>query len=153
MEIRKANKTDKSEVQILMDELNVFRKKIFRTENKEFHERIKPYSPLEDIDFDDSFFFIAINDNNKVIGFIQGTIDQRENHKLSKLGYIDEFFVKDEFRGKGIAKNLFSELENEFKKLGCNHITTHTDFENELSQQFYLQVGMNKTTIELWKKL
>ncbi len=30
-------------------------------------------------------------------------------------------------------------------------MTTHTDFENELSQKFYLQAGMNKTTVELWK--
>ncbi len=85
--------------------------------------------------------------------FIQGSVHQRKNHQLSKLGYIDELYVKEEARGQGVAKNLFSELESEFKKQGCDHITTHTDFENELSQQFYLQAGMHKATIELWKEL
>jgi ribosomal protein S18 acetylase RimI-like enzyme len=153
MSIRKANKTDKVPIQALMDELNLYRKKIFSSENQEFHERINPYKNLEDQDFDESFIFVATDGDSKIVGFIQGSMSQRNNHRLSKLGYIDELYVQEEFRGKGFAKNLFSELESEFKKQGCDHITTHTDFENELSQQFYLQNGMNKTTVELWKKL
>jgi ribosomal protein S18 acetylase RimI-like enzyme len=153
MIIRKANKTDKAHVQILMDELNLYRKDIFSSDNQEFHKRINPYSLLKDIDFDESLIFVATNDSDQIIGFIQGSIEERKNHKLNKLGYIDEFYVQKESRGKGAAKNLFLELESEFKKNCCNHMTTHTDFENELSQQFYLHVGMNKATIEFWKKL
>jgi ribosomal protein S18 acetylase RimI-like enzyme len=153
MIIEKANKTDKQQIQALMDELNDYRKKIFSEETKDFHERINPYKPLEDEDFDESVFFVSKDESNKIVGFIQGTIHQRKNHKLSKLGYIDELFVQESTRGKGVAKNLFSELEFVFKNQGCDHITTHTDIENSLSQQFYLQAGMRKTTIELWKTL
>ena len=138
MEIRKANKTDKDGIQALMDELNTYRQNTFSFENKKFHERTNPYPPLEDSIFDENFFFIAIDDDSRIVGFIQGSIHQRKNHKLSKLGYLDKLFVKSEFRRKGIAKSLFSELESEFRKQGCNHMTTHTDAENELSQQFYL---------------
>jgi ribosomal protein S18 acetylase RimI-like enzyme len=109
--------------------------------------------PLEDKCFDENLIFVATDNTDKIVGFIQGGIHQRNNHKLNKLGYLDELYVKEEARGKGAAKNLFSELESEFKKQGCDHITTHTDFENELSQQFYLQAGMSKSTIELWKRL
>lgn len=150
---KKANKTDRLQIQVLMDELNEYRKKIFSKETKDFHQRINPYKPLEEEDFNESIFFIAKDESNKVVGFIQGTIHERKNHKLSKLGYIDELYVQESTRGKGVAKNLFKELEFEFKKQGCDHITTHTDMENELSQQFYLLAGMRKTTIELWKKL
>lgn len=153
MIIRKANKTDKAQIQALMDELNLYRKKIFSSENQKFHERIKPYAPLDDKDFAESHLFVAVDDSEKIVGFIQGSVHQRKNHQLSKLGYIDELYLKEESRGQGVAKNLFSELESDFKKQGCDHITTHTDFENELSQQFYLQSGMNKATIELWKEL
>jgi len=153
MIIRKASKTDKVQIQALMDELNLYRKKIFSSVNQEFHERINPYAKLEDKDFDESIIFIATDDSDKIVGFIQGSLNQRINHKLNKLGYIDELYVQEEARGKGAAKNLFLELESEFKNQGCNHMTTHTDFENELSQQFYLQSGMNKATVELWKKL
>ena len=153
MIIRKANKTDKAQIQALMDELNLYRKKIFSSDNQKFHDRINPYPLLEDKDFDESYIFVAVDDSEKIVGFIQGSTDERKNHKLSKLGYIDELYVQEEARGQGIAKNLFSELESEFRKQGCDHMTTHTDFENELSQQFYLQNGMSKTTIELWKNL
>jgi len=153
MIVRKANKTDKDQIQALMDELNLYRKNIFSSTNQKFHERINPYSPLEDKDFDKSYIFVAIDDSKKIVGFIQGSIHARKNHRLNKLGYIDELYVQEEARGQGIAKNLFSELESEFKKQGCDHLTTHTDFENELSQQFYLQSGMHKATIELWKEL
>lgn len=150
--IRKANKNNKAGIQVLMNSLNLYRERIFKEENKEFHKRNNPYSALKDGDFKKSIFFVAV-DGKKIIGFIQGTIQQRKNHKLGKLGYIDELFVNNEFRGKGVAEHLFLELEKELKKQGCDHLITHTDFENDLSQKFYLKIGMNKTTIELWKKL
>lgn len=153
MIVRKATETDKIQVQALMDELNLFRKKIFSTDNQKFHERISPYLELDGKDFDDSYIFVAVDDFEKIVGFIQGSIHSRKDHKLDKLGYIDELYVNEEARGKGVAKNLFSELEVEFKKQECNHITTHTDFENEPSQQFYLHLGMHKATIELWKEI
>lgn len=152
MIIKRANKSDKVAIQVLMDGLIFYREKIFKTENKEFHKRINSYPALKDGDFKKSIFIVAV-DKEEIIGFIQGTIQQRKDHKLSKLGYIDELFLKDEFRGKGAAKILFKELEKEFKFQGCDHLITHTDFENLFSQKFYLKVGMNKTTVELWKKL
>ncbi len=153
MTIKKANKTDKQEIQVLMDELNEYRKNIFSNDTKDFHERINPYKKLEDDDFENSIFFVAKDASNNVIGFIQGTIHERKNHKLHNLGYIDELFVKESFRGKGVAKNLFTELETEFKKQNCDSLTTHTDIENDLSANLYLKSGMKKTTIEFWKKL
>ncbi len=122
MVIRKANKTDKIQIQTLMGELNLYRKKIFSSDNQKFHERINPHEPLEDKDFDERFIFIAIDDSGEVTGFIQGSIDVRKNHKLRKLGYIDGLYVREEVREQGIAKNLFSELESEFKKQGCDNL-------------------------------
>ncbi|MBL4695051.1 GNAT family N-acetyltransferase [Candidatus Gracilibacteria bacterium] len=153
MSIRKANKTDKVQIQTLMNELNLYRKNIFSPDNQKFHERLTPYPPLQDADFDESLIFVAANDSAQIVGFIQGSVEERKNHKLSKLGYIDEIYVQKEARGQGVAKNLFSELQSEFKNQGCDHMTTHTDFENELSQQFYSKAGMHKATVELWQKL
>jgi GNAT superfamily N-acetyltransferase len=57
------------------------------------------------------------------------------------------------YRGQGVAKLLFEALEKEFKKQGCNHITTHTDAENTLSRSFYEKNGMSEVTVEYWKKI
>lgn len=45
MVIEKANKTDMSQIQILMDEFNEYRKKIFGEETRDFHS-CKNYSRL-----------------------------------------------------------------------------------------------------------
>lgn len=87
------------------------------------------------------------------VGFIQGTIDERKNHRLNKLGYTDELYVQNEYRGQGVAEKLFAELEKEFVARGCNHLVTRTDAENTLAQQFYVKIGMSAVTVELWKKL
>lgn len=152
MKIRRANLTDKSGIQILMDELNLYCENNVQGQNEEFHKRTKPNAKLSDKDFESSYIFIAISDKN-VIGYIQGTIHQRKNHELSNLGYVDELFVKDGFRGDGIAEKLFIKLAKEFKKQGCDHITTHTNFENQLAQRFYSKIGMREVTIEYWKKI
>lgn len=153
MFIRKANKTDKTQIQDLMDELNLYRKSIFNSDNQSFHERIKSHSKLQDKDLDETLIFVAVNNSENIVGFVQGGIHQRNNHKLNKLGYVDELYMKEEVRGRGVAKKLFSKLESKFKEQECDHMTTHTDFENQLSQGFYLQAGMSKVTVELWKEL
>ena len=120
MHVRKANKTDKIQIQALDEELNLYRRNNFSPSTKEFHERVNPYEPVMDNDFTDSVIFVAIDEDDTIVGFVRGSVTERSNHKLSKLGYIDELFVKEEARGKGAAKELFSALESEFKSHGCD---------------------------------
>ena len=152
MIIRKADKSDKIELQKLMIDLENYRKWIFTNENKKFHEK-KTNSILKDYDFDESIIFICFSELWLAIWFIYGTIHERKNNKLDKLWFIDELYVKSEYRLKWIAKSLFIELENEFRNKSCNHIITHTDFENELSNNFYSKLWMNNVTLELWKEI
>jgi ribosomal protein S18 acetylase RimI-like enzyme len=153
MQIRPAKLSDKDQIQHLMNELNSYRSSIFSKENKEFHQRVNPYSSLSDDDIENTIIFVAEDTSNQIIGFIQGSIHQRKNHKLSKLGSIDELYIQPELRKSGLASTLFQLLETELRKRGCDHMTTFTDFENQLSQNFYTKLGMQKATIEFWKKL
>lgn len=153
MSIRIGQKSDRLQIQALMEELNVYRSKIFNPDNQEFHKRIQAYSPLVDEDFERTFIFVATEDSGIIVGFIQGRIDQRPQHSLYALGCIDELYVQEHYRGKGFAAGLYEELVSVFKEKGCDHLITHTDAENELSQKFYKQNGMSVATLELWKKL
>lgn len=142
----------KKDIQNLMDELNIYRENNFSTNTKNFHQRINPYNKLCDEDFDNWIFFI-VKDNEKIVWFINWNIYERKNHKLNKLGYIEELYIKNEYRWKWLAKKLFDELEKEFKNKWCNHITTHTDQENKLSRKFYEKSWMKEATIEFWKEI
>ena len=44
-------------------------------------------------------------------------------------------------------------VDDEFKNQWCDHIVTHTDNENILSQNFYKNNGLKPVTIELWKAI
>lgn len=149
--IRKAIKDDIPVIQKMMDELNAHRSKIYSDETREFHDRVNDYPPLTETDLNDSILLVA--EDHGVLGYIQGSIHQRKNHKRSKLGSLDELFVHESARGKGIAQELFSALEKELKNSGCDHLVTHTDYENLGAQQLYQKMGMNIATIELWKPL
>jgi ribosomal protein S18 acetylase RimI-like enzyme len=153
MNIQPAKLSDKEQIQNLMNELNSYRKSLFSQENIEFHQRVNPYPPLSESDLEDTIIFVAEDSSNSIVGFIQGTIHFRKNHKLSKLGSIDELYIQPELRKSGLATELFQLLETELRTRGCDHLTTFTDFENQLSQNFYTKLGMQKATIEFWKKL
>ena len=150
--IRKTTTKDLSQIQKLMDVLNNSREKNFSKQNKPFHKRLKQYPKLKKSDIENDIFLVAVDDN-KIVGFIWGSIHRRRSHKLSKLGYIEEICVDKKIRSKGLGKKLLKFLEEEFTKLGCDHVTTHTDWENKPAQKLYSKSGMNKVTVEYWKRI
>ncbi len=153
MPIRKAEKTDLAELQILGARLDSYRSVNFSDATKKFHDRINAHPSFAENDFDKSIIFVSTNESGKLVGFIRGSLSKRKDHVLNNLGCIDEFYVIEEVRGTGVAANLFKALETEFKTLGCDHLITHTDFENELSRKFYVNAGMIPATVEFWKEL
>jgi len=152
IEIKQAKTGYLAQIQKLMDSLNDIRERGFSKQNKKFHERIVDYDKLAEEDLKNDIILVA-KDNNNLVGYIWGSIHERKSHKLSKLGYIDELYVVQKFRKQGVVKKLANELFKEFKNKGCNHITTHTDFENDKARQFYEAIGMSVVTLELWKEV
>ena len=153
MNIRKAEKIDLAELQILSALLDSYRSVNFAMGTKKFHDRKHPHPSFIDSDFDESIILVSVNEEGEIVGFIHGSVSERNDHVLSKVGYIEGFFVTEEVRGTGVATSLFKQLEAEFKIQGCDHLATHTDFENELSRKFYLHAGMVPATVEFWKEL
>lgn len=152
MNIRKGEITDINDIQKLMNDLNSYRERIFSKNNQLFHKREKPYPALKEKDIEANIIFVA-EEHQKIVGFIQWSMHERKNHTYNKLWSIEELYVLPEYRKMNIGKKLFTALEDDFKTQSCNHITVHTDFENHISQNFYLNAGMSETTIELWKKI
>ena len=150
--IRRSRKQDIFAVQKLMDLLNHTRENYFAKENRPFHQRTKQYSRLNEKNLKREIFLV-VESGGVIAGFARGSVDHRSHHKLEKLGYIDEIYVKEEYRGKGLGKKLLSALANEFKQRKCDHIATHTDWENTIAQKLYHSFKMHEVTVEFWKKL
>lgn len=86
-----------------------------------------------------SNFWIAIGEDKDVIGTVG--LENRTNG----IGYLSEFYVKKELRGKGIGKNLFSELLKFAQQKKYKKIFGATLPENESARKLYRELGMDVT--------
>jgi len=150
--IRIATRKDLLAIQSLMDVLNRERAQGFTPKNRAFHQRIKPYAKVTAGMIRREIFIVA-EIKNLIVGFVRGSLDRRASYALSRLGSIDEVCVIIKHRGRGVAKRMLIALDGELKKRGCDHLTTHTDWENRAARALYHSYGMNEATVEFWKKL
>jgi len=105
------------------------------TELKQYHEWIG---------------FVAEEDQ-KVVGFIVGKINDKPHKVLSKQGYIEEFFVTGGKRGKGIGTMLFNKIVEEFKRHNCNFLGIDAYITNEKALEYYRKLGFQDRVIEMVK--
>ena len=152
LNLRKADKNDLEAIQALRLSLESSRMKQYDTSNSAFHTKRKPPASLQQADMKADVFIVAAV-NKKIVGYVRGSLDKRPHHKLKKMGFIDELFIAENYRKKGIAKQLLAELEAFFLKKNCELVLTRTDWENKHAQELYSSFGMNKVTIEFWKEL
>jgi len=127
MKIRNATKKDKKAISELYYELHPIEEK----ENKEKgllvpieKSRIKPV-------------ILVAEENKKVVGFIWGHFIQ---YGFFKYGTIDEFFVKKDFRGKGIGGKLIDEILKKLQKMNIKMVLIGTEKENKEAIRLYKKV-------------
>jgi len=108
-----------------------------------------PDAPDEYLNFDMEDIFSSEQDmiflasvENKPVGMIEARIrDYGEGCETSPVGYIEGWFVQEEFRGKGIAGVLTQAAENWAREKGCTEMASDTWLENETSIRAHLKMG------------
>ena len=136
MKIRKATSKDaKGIANVLVQSYNIKDLKegiqVFQRELKQFHN------------------YIVAEDKGKIIGIVTWVMHALPKHQLCEL---DRIAVLPEFRGKGIAKNLFEALIKDAKsfykknksKLRKLYLLTHAD--NPRAHKFYEKLGFRHET-------
>ncbi|WP_162832179.1 aminoglycoside 6'-N-acetyltransferase [Clostridium hydrogeniformans] len=89
----------------------------------------------------DQIFLYRIE--NEFAGFIHVAIrtDYVEGAGSSPTGFIEGIFVKEEFRDKGIARDLVKKGELWAKSKGCREIGSDVEFHNKESYNFHKKIG------------
>ena len=82
---------------------------------------------------------IAAEIDDKIVGFVLYSYVYWANY--GKGIYLSQAYVKSEYRGQGIYKQLLTELEN--KESECNFITDLVGTENDI-----MQMTLNKLSFE-----
>ena len=91
----------------------------------------------------ESIIFIAINDANKAIGFVQlyetfGSLD------LGKIIILYDLYVKEDHRKNNIGRQLMIKSHEYAKKINAKRIQLSTAIDNYIGQSLYESLGYIK---------
>lgn len=85
--------------------------------------------------------------NNNPIAFAQCQLrnDYVEGTKSCPVGYLEGIYVHDNYRQKGIAKELLKYCEKWAKQNNCTEFASDCELDNIESLNFHLKVGFTET--------
>lgn len=149
--IKTATMDDLQKVQ----ELNL---KLFEKEQKEFDSLLnldwtfgktgtKYYQ--DRISKDDGCVFVAIVDD-KIVGYLCGGLTKAEDYRILPIvAELENTFVLDEFRSKGIGKQLYDKFIDWCKTKNVGKIRVEASAQNELAIKFYRNNNFKDYTLIL----
>lgn len=96
---------------------------------------------------DTQLVLVAVNEDGIVAGFLEASIrpfveDCRSDH----VGYIEGWFVLNEYRRKGIGSALVRAAESWAKENGCEEMASDTEIGNEPGLAAHLELGFKETS-------
>lgn len=147
MEFQFVNKSHYKDVAPLSYELAKFHSdkrpdvlpEIVMMTEKEFKKRIKIKG----------FTGLAVYEENRILGYCFCRIKtfKSRNDPQTKLLWIDEFYISEESRRKGVGTALFSEIKKAAKENGCKSLELEVWNMNESAKKFYDSVGFESQRI------
>jgi len=89
--------------------------------------------------FSQNYTCYGIFDKNKIIGVFG--IWEMTRHYAGKMYEVDHIVIAEEYRGKGIGKQLFSFIDELARKNKAATVELNTYVENFRSHKFYMNEG------------
>ena len=92
------------------------------------------------------FFLYIIN--NEVVGFSEVTLrmDYVEGLDSGGCGYLEGVFVKEEYRGQGIARQLVMTCQQWSEEKGGKGFASDCELTNETSRLFHESIGFKEVS-------
>lgn len=145
MIIRRAQNTDMDGLnKLLMQVLMVHhhgRPDLFKPNAKKYTDE----ELIEIIADDSAPIFVAVNENDEVLGYAFCKFQQHVNNNIFtdiKTLYIDDLCVDEERRGMHIGKQLYEYVLDYAKKNACYNVTLNVWSCNENAMKFYESCGL-----------
>ncbi len=141
MEIRDMESKDHPEIDRLMKELHELHVK---GRPDLYTELEHPYSreEFEKIVSDPEIIAILAEEKSVVIGLCIGTLRKKSGMVETKTMYIEDLIVDRNFRGKGIASQLYEEMEERGRNTGAKRLDLMVWEFNSDAKRFYEKQGM-----------
>jgi len=97
---------------------------------------------------------VVSEDEESLTGF--ATISTKERSEIfsrGKYAKVNEIFVKENFRRKGIASDLLNRLFEHAKELNCEQVELNVNVENEPGKRLYENEGFESEKIKMVRDL
>lgn len=137
--IKVDKKEDALECNKLLTELIHYEKKFDNNLNEEFI--MKSYH--ENFYLDEDRLLLLVKDNNKSVGYLYGFIEKTEGICLEKASLLDALFIEEEYRHKGIGKELINKFISWSKDNNCKFIDLKVMNKNKEAINLYHSLGFN----------
>jgi ribosomal protein S18 acetylase RimI-like enzyme len=89
----------------------------------------------------DNYIFLCAVKNNELYGYVMGIVCNSLYGNCEPFLILEDMIIDIRFRGKGIGKMLFTELENIARLKGCNQILLVTEEDRKGARSFYEKLG------------
>ncbi len=86
------------------------------------------------------YYYIVAESSDNVVGYIS-CHTQYLLHHCGKVAEIQELFVAEDHRGKGIGKLLVNSIEEKLREAGCVSFEVTANNKRNETHQFYISMG------------
>ena len=148
MNIRRATLDDLD----IICELN---NKLFKLEKENYDSTLVENWPLSDEgkeyfkDLITNHYVIVALLNDKIVGYLAGSIEEKGSYELIQYGEINNMLVTDECRGTGIGRKLIDDFKEYCKNQNINNIKVVASFKNKDAINFYYKNGFKEFDLTL----
>ena len=141
MKIRKAESKDFEKILMLNKKLFEFEKQFSDAYNLEWtcSERGRKYFE-ERLKHAMAECWVA-EDDNRVVGYLVSFINTYSYRSTNPICEIENMFIEQDFRRKGVGRALIEELKITLKSRGVKKIRVESVFKNEGAVYFYKAMG------------
>lgn len=106
---------------------------------------------LQNISNKNNIYLLAENPEGKVIGYTS-CHGQLLLHHLGMAYEIQEMFIEENFRGKGVGQQLIGAIESRLRETECKVFEVTTNVKRVATQEFYARCGFNKSHVKFTKE-
>ena len=148
MNIRRATLDDLD----IICELN---NQLFKLEKENYDSTLVDNWPLTDEgkeyfkDLINNHYVIVALLNDKVVGYLAGSIEEKGSYELVQYGEINNMLVTDECRGTGVGRKLIDNFKEYCKNQNINNIKVVASFKNKDAINFYYKNGFKEFDLTL----
>ena len=156
MKIIRATKNEATDMLLLNSFVHEMHVNAYPEIFKPFVNDINTIKFFEELLENENNYILIAYKENKALGYIWADLQNRpENPLLHEYNqfYIHHISVHKDFKGQGVGKALFEEIDAIAKKQGITNIGLDVWEFNKDSQEIFKKLGFSTYNTKLWKKI